>query len=225
MVAPSLTIAFPIPCIWFAPDALVVQVLSRALVHLNLETRAHHAGADEAWLLLTREEATKIEYAHQLVSVYGFEAPLEAALTYTPNLRPIVDLRARSRAGLAAQDLLALGMTAIELAKLRQCRIEPFKTPLEALGWMYVNERATLHFEAVRTNLAHRFDDIGHAVAYLTAYRGNVNLHWNELGEIIDRIARTPHMMVRVVAAAHEAFECSCEWRRTDVPVHAPRHG
>src|SRR5438093_1431948 len=94
---------------------------SKALLVLNLETRPHHAIADAGWLGLLERTMRRRDYVDQLLATYGFEAPLEAALAYTPHLRSVIDLRARSRAGLLAQDLLALGFSAAGLATVPQC--------------------------------------------------------------------------------------------------------
>ena len=202
-----------------------MDLLSAALVQLNLATRARHPSADEPWLSLLRNGVTKLDYVRQLVRAYGFEAPLEAALAYTPQLKLLIDLRERSRAGLAAQDLLALGLSASDVANLQQCTtIEPFRTPLEALGWMYASERATLHFDAVRHYLEARLPDADGAFSYLSVYRGNVNRRWNELGHVIDSVAKTESTMERVVSAAHDAFHCMNEWYGTAVTPQA-RHG
>ena len=121
-----------------------VDQASTAVLRLNLETRSFHSAADEGWLALLSRDVTRSDYLRQLVTVYGFEGPLEAAFAYTPNLKLFVDLRQRSRAGLIAKDLLALGLRANAIATIPQCLLAPFSGPVEALGWMYVAERATI---------------------------------------------------------------------------------
>src|ERR1044071_5877188 len=85
-----------------------MQRLSRTLIRLNLATRQYHTRADAGWLDLRRPSVVKQDYVEQLIKVYGFEAPLESALRYTPGVQPLVDLRARMRAGLIVQDLVRL---------------------------------------------------------------------------------------------------------------------
>jgi heme oxygenase len=170
-----------------------------------------------------RNGVTRWDYLQHLVKSYGFEAPLEAALAYTPQLKQVIDLRERSRAGLAVQDLLALGLSAGDVAKLPQCfPIAPFGSALEALGWMYVNERATLRYDGVLRYLTDRLPAARGALAYLSVYAGNVNRRWNELGHSIDQLARTPQRMATVVTAAHAAFRCLHGWYGTEsAPAHA----
>ena len=112
-------------------------------MRLDLETRPHHAAADAAWRELLVDDVSEADYAAQLARVYGFEGPLEAAFAYTPGLVRVIDVRRRQRAGLIAQDLLALDVEPAQIANLPGLALAPFATIPEALGWMYVVERAT----------------------------------------------------------------------------------
>src|SRR5678815_3980647 len=114
------------------------------LARLDAETRAYHVSADGLWRDLMEGSSTPATYMHHLVRVYGFEAPLEAALAYTPGLASVIDVRGRVRSGLTVRDLLALGISAARIAELPQCMLAPFATVAEALGWMYVSERSSV---------------------------------------------------------------------------------
>ena len=185
---------------------------STALVRLNLETRTFHDAADEGWLDLLQPTVTRSDYLRQLVITYGFEAPLEAAFAYTPNLKLFVNLRQRSRAGLLAQDLLALGVRTNEISTLPHCLIAPFSGPIEAFGWLYVSERATLLHDRVRRHLLARLPDVHDASAYLRAYEGVVSARWYELGHAIDRAVRTEPHTNDLIAAARAAFRRMADW-------------
>lgn len=205
-------------------QSLVVEKAAGALFRLNLETQSHHAIADQLWVSLSGRELTKWQYLRRLVTVYGFEAPVESALAYTPNLPLRLDLRRRSRAGYIAQDLLALGLSASEIAELPQYfPMAPFGGPLEALGWLYVRERATLIHERVRRRVVEAMPDLVHAVSYLSAYEGIVGARWQELGNVIERSVRSERMLDEVIVAAHAAFRCWEHWSRDDrsAVVHA----
>lgn len=140
-------------------------------MRINMETRVHHSEADAPWLDLIAREPTRFRYTAHLVATYGFEAPIEASLALTPRLVDIVHLRQRSRTGAIVQDLLALGLTPSKIARLPQCsQIEPFLDPAEALGWLYVVERATLLHDTLLRNLHERMPDIS-TWHYLSAYR------------------------------------------------------
>ncbi len=185
-------------------------------MRLNTETRALHPEADFPWLELMSADATRSRYVDQLVATYGFEAPVEAALALTPHLAEIIALRPRARSGFIVEDLLAHGITASKLARTPQCReILPFRDPAEALGWMYVIERATLLHEAVRMHITTRIPNIA-ASSYLSAYRGTANTKWAELGAALDNFAITPASADAIISGARTAFTRQRDWFATD---------
>jgi heme oxygenase len=192
------------------------------LIRLDMATRVQHASADEPWLDLMINDATRAGYMAQLRKTYGFEAPLEAALAYTPELSGVLDLRPRARVGLIAQDLLALGLLPGDVAQLPQyLEITPFRSTAEALGWLYVAERATLLHAYVQQHLLARFPDLAPATAYLRAYEGHVGLRWHELGCVLDDVARDDAIATQVVDAAHDAFAHQRCWQRGERAVLA----
>lgn len=194
-----------------APGPVVVQRLSRTLIQLNLATREHHGAADGPWLDLMQPTIGKQAYIDHLVKVYGFEAPLEAALRYTPGLSALVDLRPRVRAGLIVQDLMRLGMGAARIAELPQ-RFTTFSTAAEALGWMYVAERATLLHGAVRRYLTVHVADVQRATSYLAAYDGVAGDRWSDLGSALETVAQVPSAKHQLLRAAHQGFLALSEW-------------
>lgn len=194
-----------------------MRYLPNALLRLNLETRAVHAAADRVWLRLVSDEpeVTEQDYARALVRVYGFEAPLEAALAYTPQFQTLVDMVGRYRSGLIARDLLTLGLTPAQVAAIPQCMIAPFSGVGEALGWLYVHQRATLCHDRVRRHLVSRLPTLAKATSYLQAYAGAVTVRFDDLGRIIDQYARSPAIEHRIVSAAHDALRAWLSWLDT----------
>ena len=194
-----------------APDGLLMQ--------LNQATRRWHADADEPWLQLLRPDVTRRDYLEQLVRMYGFEAPLESACAYTPQLSHVIEPRQLTRAGLIAQDLLSLGLTPTEVADIPQCSsIFTFRDVGEALGWLYVVERTTLHHDQVRRHLAHRVSDVKDACNYLGMFERPGVEHWQRFGTMLDRFARRPDLAAEVIDAADAAFACLVRWFQTFVP-------
>lgn len=189
-----------------------VDQASVMLTRLNLETQAYHALADAGWRSLLSTDVTRAKYIEQLVFAYGFEGPLEAALAYTPHLELVINVHERYRAGFIAQDLIALGMRPGEVARLPQQTIAPFASPLEALGWMYVAERATPLHEEVRRYLNVRLPDAKEACVFLSANDGHVGSRWHSLGHALDKAARTPRTADEVIAAAHAGFRTWLDW-------------
>lgn len=191
--------------------AFGVVRLSRTVIELNVATRSYHAGADTPWLDLMVPGVDVQQYISHLIKVYGFEAPLESALHYTPGLAALVDLRARNRTGLVALDMLRLGVGPAQIAQLPQ-RFIAFSGTIEALGWMYVVERSTLLHAGVRRYLALRLPEIPDALSYLSAYDGVASDRWAELGEALDAVAQTPAIARQLVLAAKQAFSALHSW-------------
>ena len=188
-----------------------MQRLSRTLIQLNLATREFHDRADAGWLGLRSPTVGPQQYIDQLIRVYGFEAPLEAALRYTPGVAALVDLRPRMRAGLIVQDLVRLGVTPGRIAALPQ-RFLSFATAAEALGWMYVAERATLVHGSIRRYLMVRIPDAARASAYLSAYDGVAAQRWSDFGIALESVAQDAEVRRELLRAAGEGFAVLCAW-------------
>jgi len=189
--------------------------LSRTLIQLNLATQEHHIAADAAWLELLVPGVTRARYVEHLIKVYGFEAPLEAALRYTPGLSSVIDVR--PRAGLIAQDLMRLGLSAGQIATLGQ-RFMTFSSTTEALGWMYVAERATLLHDAVRRYLTRRIPELHSATSYLAAY-GIAGGRWNDLRRALETVADAAPAKEQLTRAANQGFLALCEWFDGGTPL------
>lgn len=179
------------------------------LTRLELETRPYHASADRVWRGLVDGTLTPANYMHQLVRVYGFEAPLEAALAYTPDLPLEIDVRGRVRSGFIVRDLLALGISASGIAALPQCMIAPFHCPAEALGWMYVAERCALAHDGVRRHITGRFPRLEGATSYLGS---TDDTRWISFVVALERYARANAMQQQVSSGACEGYRRAVDW-------------
>lgn len=188
---------------------------SQILTKLDGATRAFHAPSDEPWLALVdvTRTITRVDYARHLIERYGFEAPLEAALAYTPQLGFILDTHHRFRAGMLAQDLLELGLSAGAIAAIPQCMIAPFTTPVEALGWLYVHERCTLLFEHVALHLRDRLPDLDNAMSYLRSNHKRIGAAWEEFGQALDGAITTEELEDQLIRAARDAFQAGRRWQ------------
>lgn len=192
----------------------------RILTRLNEETQLHHAEADsDVDRYLFCEGGSAVDYRMYLQRVYGFLVPLEAALATAPDLDQLIDVRSRAKSALVARDLLALGMTMNEVNQLPQCmRIQAFRGPAAALGWMYVIERPLLASAVIRGHLAAQLPaEMLNASSFFMCYAGQVGAMWRELGDVMDRVAVTPAIADRIVVAAHDAFKTLHKWRSQDL--------
>lgn len=184
---------------------------SAMLARLETATRDHHADVDGYWLDLMAQGVTRSRYEAQLVRLYGFEAPLESALAYTPGFA-VADRRDLTRSGLIVQDLIALGMRPAAASRIAQCdAIAPFRDPVEALGWWYVSERASQLYSSVKRHVVSRLPELAKACAFLSSYDGVAAARWQQLGAVLDQQA-WKHGHEGVVQAAHSAFECAKQW-------------
>jgi len=196
-------------------------VRSKILSRIDVETRAFHGEADAAWLRLVApgQSPSRFDYMQQLVASYGLDAPLEAALAYTPHLEGFITVAPRFRSGLLAQDLLALGLSPSTIAGLRQCMIAPFANVAEACGWLYVHERATLLYDTVRIELIDRLPEVAEATSALHIHDGWIGVMWDELGETLDEIGCSASVEDRIIRAALEAFRTTLGWYHRPLPV------
>ena len=195
----------------FAVWLTVVQRLSRTLLQLNIATRKHHDAADAPWLDLMVPSVDQQDYVDHLVKIYGFEAPLDSALRYTPGLNALIDLRARTRTGLLAQDLMRLGMSASQIARLPQ-RFIAFSDAIDALGWMFVVERSALRHGGVLRYLVEHIPEINRASSYLAAYDAATGNRWSELGAALDSVGSAPSVVHQLVRAANQGFQALRDW-------------
>jgi heme oxygenase len=181
-------------------------------MRLNLATRRFHADVDEPWLGLLRVNLTIANYRDVLAAAYGLIAPFESACKYTPGLAQLVDFRQLNRAGLIAQDLLALGQTPAQVAAVPTCPgVVMFHGIAEALGWLYVIERSTLLQGSVRRHVVKQLPVQG-ACSFLAAYDGHVGDHWVAFGRVLDRAAHDDQIANDIVTASCDAFAACRKW-------------
>lgn len=180
------------------------------LVKLKRETESWQRAADTDRLAVM--SATPATYRTYLARIWGFEAPVEAALAMTVGLEDWIDLRARTNHKLLRADLAALGV--IDPTHLPRCpNVFPFRGPAHALGWIYVLERNTLLHGLLDRTLRQRMpDQMKLAGSYLGMQARSAGERWRELGEALDKQARRPPSGDAIVAAARSAFRAQRAW-------------
>lgn len=184
-------------------------------MRLNLATRQFHADVDGPWLDLLRPSVGVADYLNTLVRTYGLVAPFESARRYSPDLERVIGIDSPVCAGLIAQDLVSLGLTAQQVASIPTCPdLSIFHSTTDALGWFYVVERSTLLQDGVRRYL-HKHLDIEHASSYLAAYEGHVSHRWASFGRVLDRVGQDEQTADEIVRAACDAFITCRHWFRT----------
>ena len=188
------------------------------LARLQRETKTCHAAADEDRLAILASAPTLAMYRQFLARIHGFEAPVEVALVRTPDVDDWIDVRGRTQLRLLRADLAALGI--LDPARLPRCTSVPaLAEPAAALGWAYVLERnARLHGVIERHLRAALPEPMKHAGSYLGGQARSAGLRWRELGDTLDRLARTLHLADAIVNAARAAFRVQHGWYTLAAP-------
>ena len=185
---------------------------SSMLTRLKSETRPHAAEADADRLQLLGDVSSE-RYAGFLSRIWGFEAPIEAALARTIGIAELVDLRSRHHIRSLRADLAALGITSP--SSLPCCRTIPMFQIAEALGWMYAVEHNALLNGQLRRHLEKRLPrQLASAGSYLSEGERSVKQRLGELGRALDLIATKDEIATRVFDAARAAFQHQRQWFR-----------
>jgi len=185
---------------------------ARVLAALEAATAGHHADA-EADLFRVLDDATGPGYRQFLSSVFHFEYPIELQLTRIDalSLRFVSPRLKTSRLG---DDLLALGPPSV----IDPIFAQPLEAPVfrdgnDALAWLYVLQRNTLHHSQLYRALAPRLrTTLQIASRYLTTHAGDVYKRWHELGAHLDRAATAPVPLAQIIEVAREAFRTQHAW-------------
>jgi heme oxygenase len=190
---------------------------SGMLARLSRETAHYHQVADNARLAILGA-ADPARYAGFLIRIYGFEAPLEAALLMTPGLDEWFDLRGRGHLRLLRADLQSLGVG--DPNQLPRCStISPFRHPAEALGWVYVAQRNTLLHGIIERQLRGPLSELLKiAGSYLAGQQRSNGLRLRDLGAAMDGVATSLASSDRIVAGAKAAFRAQHGWFDLAVP-------
>lgn len=183
------------------------------LPRLERATAEHHAAA-EADLFRVLDEPTSTSYRRFLATAYQFQYAVESRLVLVPELA-LRFVTTRLLSGALGSDLLALGAdaTVTDVFSRRLDVPRRFEGPYDALGWIYVLQRNTLHHGALFRALAPRLRGALHiASRYLTAHANDVHQRWHQLGAVLDEVATAPERADQIVDAAHEAFGYQHLW-------------
>jgi heme oxygenase len=200
------------------------------LYRLGQQTVAHHATADAQRLALMNV-ASVSQYRALLERIYGFEAAIETRASELAGLSAAVS-GARLRTGRLYRDLLALGLTELEIAMLPTASVDMRGTG-DGVGWLFVIERHVLLAGLVRRFLAAELRGVfGTARAYLDTHVDGGG-RFRDFADVAgDSIMRGDVRPDAVLGAARAAFEAQHQWyarsaprrRQSRVPANAPSH-
>src|SRR5262249_1169333 len=127
---------------------------------------------------------------------------------------PLRFVSPRLKTGRLGDDLLALGPPSVIDPVFSQPLAPPvFRDGNDALAWLYVLQRNTLHHTQLYRALAPRLrTTLQIASRYLTTHAGDVYKRWHELGAQLDRVATAPGPLAQIIDVAHEAFHMQHAW-------------
>lgn len=183
--------------------------MSWMLARLKRNAQSEHVAANIDRLSPLHLPPSTDAYRDYLVRIFGFEAPVEAAVAATPGLAELLNVDSRSHVRHLKTDLEKLGLT--QLDALPQCRAVPrFVGATEALGWLYVVEHNALLHAQVRRHVDKRLGTV--ATNYLAAGETQGSTRMQELGTLLDRFAREPQAARQVVEAVKLAFRRQRQW-------------
>jgi len=188
------------------------------LLRLAVETASHHAVADEDRLGLL-DARTPERYRKHLVRIYGFEAPVEAALSRIATLHgPLRGLvRERTRMAFLRLDLRGLGKTTAQLSAMPVAAVE-ITDVAHALGWLFVLERSTLLAGIIQRDLQRAMPDtMVRSCNYLNASAYKPGVRLRALGEAIGNFAQRCAPSA-IVAGAIDAFRMQRQWTLLATP-------
>lgn len=160
---------------------------------LKAATNAQHL-ALEATVHLVRLSSSLPAYHALLRRFYGFYAPIEAQLATLPWSTVNFDIMGRTKSDLLAADLEWLGETPTSLADLPRCPSLPHLADIpQALGYLYVSERATLSGQVIIRQLQKHLPISRSAGGqFYNSYGAAVEPMWQELGHFVNRFINTP---------------------------------
>ena len=174
------------------------------LERLRVATRLHQcvANSDRMALTASLSEASYVEY---LVKLYGFEAPVEAALSIVPELAPLRQGQYCTSAALVTE-LCAHKFPAATLLEVPMFRHASFTSTTAALGWFYVALRSRDTHELLRSFLARSNPNLALC---------SVNLRTApELWQQVERAFDCAGDSDAIIAAALDAFDAQHQWLR-----------
>jgi heme oxygenase len=177
------------------------------LSRLIADSRMHQSVADADGLELIAGEPGNARYLTYLLKRYGFEAPLESALSVAPGIGDVIDLPARSKTALLVHDLVVMGVPLARILEIPHAHISAFHDLRTALGWLYVSERTAATHGIVARELVRRAPGLEIYTQYVADDDDG-----EALSRALDAVAVTPDDELAIVDGALHAFEHQHRW-------------
>ncbi len=164
-----------------------------------------------------REQFSLQDYTRTLAAFLGFFEPVEQALRESADWSDVgIDIHDRSRAPLLRNDLIALGLSASQIASLpRSTSMPPIHNLESALGCLYVLEGSTLGGQVIGRELARRFAiDASSGASFFLSHGSRVGEMWREFCAVVRNHIQQPDCQRLAVDAARQTFSSLEHWMR-----------
>ncbi len=186
------------------------------VLKLKQGTKTYHDALERRLApLLIGAVSTRV-YTILLRRLVGFYEPIEERVLEAGGLRALpIDVDRRRKAPLLARDLLHLGITQPELARLPLCEHLPRITgTTEALGCLYVLEGATLGGQVIARNLKRTLHlDENYGCAFFHSYGKDVGRMWKSFQGTLNTYCSFKGVDEEMlVGSARETFVSLDEW-------------
>ena len=150
-------------------------------------------------------------YRDLLARLYGFHAAFDLEMQAAPAaFAQDIDLPARARADLIADDLVALGVSRAGVAALPRCEDLPrLSGEGDRLGALYVVEGSTLGGVFIARALA---ATAGNAHRFFLGHESDHSRLWRDLVRRLDKLDATPEEAAAAEFAALATFDAFERW-------------
>ena len=210
------TVHFTLPAVPTSDEASAQEQRGAGVDTLNLlrgATRSLHEQTEQLPVMIPLSEGrvSPAQYRDALAAVYGFYRPAEERLFgQFPNLSETMEIRPKLPA--LIHDLVALGMTEMEVADLPVCDAVPAPDKWEqGLGMAYVLEGATLGGQVILKRVGHCLGGVASQATSFHNFHGDqTGPHWrcfqNRLGAQLDNSALAQQNAVESAVATFNAL-------------------
>jgi heme oxygenase len=180
---------------------------------LRLETRDQHRKLEHTVDLKSRFES-RAEYVDLLQRMLGLHEPLEQALLRLDWSGTGIEPGERRKSPWLEADLMALGNSAAEIARLPRCAELPvLDTLARGIGCLYVLEGSTLGGDVIARQLATRLQmGPGNGARFYASYGERLHAMWATFGADADRACNHQAACDEARDAARDTFECFERW-------------
>jgi heme oxygenase len=152
---------------------------------------------------------TPDEYKYVLKTFYGFYYPLEQKITGLQEWQSMdFNIENRRKAPFLLKDMKSMGISDAEISDIPMCDDLPEINNLsQALGCMYVVERATLGGQIVAKKLNDIFGfDQEKGAAFFNSYGQEVRPMWKSFGDLINNYAADNNIEEPIVQSSHDTY-------------------